>query len=245
MFQRLTKITRFALLWASALSITACGPQKSAVPTETPPQAIAKGDDVAVVPVRGELRVGDAVIDLEELEDLVRKFGQTFDAFGHDTLAWHLLQGGMGPAALMHQRLAEESATAKSAAEQVAARISSSQDFYAEYQNHGGDPAAQNLRQPTPFALGARVCAHFSVMEPGDWVGPLMTTQGWEIVILEDRADSLRMLAGVSTRSILFEVGTDDHRREAREAWAKLPLQAPASFLRTLPAHFRRGRVDA
>ncbi len=242
MCQLLAKFTMLSLLWATALSIAACGPQQQAA-AQSEDEVVA--DSSTETPVVGKLEVGEAVIDLKELDDLVRKFGRTFNAFGPETLSWHLLQGGMGPAALLHERLKEESATAKSAADEVAARIGSKEDFYAEYQAHGGQGDVGSMRQPTPFALGARVAAHFSEMEPGEWVGPLQTTQGWEIVFLEDRNDSLRMVAGIYSRSILFEVGTDDHRREARDAWAKLPLRAPAEFLRSLPAQFRRGRTAA
>ena len=254
MCQRLTKFTALTILWASALLIASCGPktdapgsqqanstanENGAAPTVTSaPRASATAD-----PFVGRLKVGEAEIDLTELKDLARQFGRNFDAFGPETLAWNLLHEGLGPSALLHQRFAEESATAKLEAEAVAARILSKSDFYDEYQARGGSPEAQNLKPPTPYGVGARVAAQMAEMEAGEWLGPAQTIQGWEIVLLEERADSLRMVAGLAVRSIVFEVGADLHRKEAREAWATLPIQAPTAFLRILPAAFRRGRV--
>jgi hypothetical protein len=256
MFQRLSKITPIALLWSSALLITACGPNSDPSATASngnlsennvaaPAETSASEGDATAGPFVGLLKVGEAEINLDELGLLVQKFGRNFNAFGPETLAWHLLKDGIGPAAILHQRFADDSATAKSKADEIAARIQSKEDFYAEYQAHGGNPEAQSMLPPTPFGVGARLAAHFAEMEPGDWVGPLQTAQGWEIVILEERAPSKRMVAGVVGRTILFGIGSDDHRKEAREAWAKLPLQAAPAFLRALPASFRRGRVAA
>ena len=254
MFHRLSKITPIALLWSSALLITACGPNSDTEQGTSsgnlsknngtaPAETSAPSGDATAEPFEGLLMVGEAEINLEELGVLVQKFGRNFDAFGPETLAWHLLQDGSGPAALLHQRFANQSATAKSEADQIAARIQSKEDYYAEYQANGGAPETQSPLPPTPFGVGARLAAHLAQMEPGDWVGPLPPAQGWEIVLLEERADSLRMVAGVVLRSILIPIGNEEHRKEARDSWAKLPLQAPPAFLRALPATFRRGRV--
>ncbi len=240
-----------SLLLATAYCISACGPsdaQPKALESEnsaTHAAAMtANGQPLQAEAENDIFWVGNAAINIEELHELVQKFSQTFGAFGPNTLAWHLLQGGVGPAAIMHKRLAEESATAKIQADEIAARIQSTQDFFREYQATDAPADGRSLRQPTPFGLGARVAAHFAAMEAGEWVGPVATQQGWEIVLLESRVESRRSVAGVKSRSILLPVGSDDDRRVAREEWAKLPIRGPAEFLRTLPATFRRGRTS-
>jgi len=177
------------------------------------------------------------------LDDLVQHFSHSFTAFGHDTLAWHLLDGGLGASALLHHNHAKESAKAKADADAAAKRILKGESFYAVYQDLGGNPNPASISQPTPFGLGARVAALIATRVKGEWFGPVATIDGWKIVFLEERNEALRSRAGVRIRSILFPIATDDDRRKAREDWAKLELRANPAVLRTLPASFRKGRT--
>ena len=203
------------------------------------PQSSAQGSSS----YSGTLWIGEAEIDVAELEILVESFSHSFDAFGHDTLAWHLLDGGLGASAILHHNFAQESADAKTKADAAANRISEGETFFAVYQDLGGDPNPASISQPTPFGLGARVAALMATRVKGEWLGPVATMDGWEIVFLEERNEAIRSRAGIRVRSILFPIATDDDRRKAREDWAKLPLRATPAVLRALPASFRRGRT--
>lgn len=168
----------------------------------------------------------------------------TYSAWGPCSLAWHLLDGGMAPAALLHHRFAEESQAARAQADAAVARLNEGESFYAILQEVGEDePPVMN--QPSPFGLGAATAASIALLEPGAWAGPLRTLDGWEIVLLEDRADDVRSRSGVLVRRVVFPVADDAARNQARQDWATLPLAGDLALLRSLPRHFVRGRVAA
>lgn len=168
----------------------------------------------------------------------------TYSAWGPCSLAWHLLDGGMAPAALLHHRFAEESKDARAQADAAVARLNEGESFYAILQEIGeGEPPV--MHQPSPFGLGATTAASIAPLEPGSWAGPLRTLDGWEIVLLEDRADDVRSRSGVLVRRVVFTVADDAARNQARQDWATLPLAGDLALLRSLPRSFIRGRVAA
>jgi hypothetical protein len=227
------------LLWTT----TACTPDATPIPSPNNLTQGPAGRGAPAVQDLSDFRIGEAVISVADLEIAISQFRQAFNGFGHHTLSWFLLDGGIGPAALLHHRFAEQSAEVRLEAELIAQRLAQGEDFFSVYQEQGGDPAAPINQQPTPFSLGGRVAAQMATMEPGDWAGPLKTINGWEIVYLEERLDSLRSVAGVRVRTLLLEIGDASDRTQARDDWAKLPLSGNPMVIRSLPAAFRRGRV--
>ncbi len=192
--------------------------------------------------VRSYLQVGGAVIEGAELEAAVDGLRGAFASSGRQTLAWALLDQGFGASALLHHRLTAESHAARTQADTYAARLDAGEGFYALLQEIGeSDPVM--LRSPTPFGLGASAAAAVGGMEAGEWRGPLASLKGWEIILLEKRLEGLRSRSGVIVRRLVFPVGTDADRDQARADWARLPLEGSADMLDTLPAVFRHGRV--
>lgn len=191
-----------------------------------------------------DLQVGDSQIPGSELRAGLHALQRSYGAWGACSLAWHLLDGGMASAALLHDRHAEESAEALEAAKAAAARIREGESFYALLQEIGEEAPAV-MKQPSPFGLGASVAASVASLEPGAWDGPLRSLDGWEIVLLEERAEGLRSRGGVLVRRIVFPVADDAARNQARQDWATLPLAGDLALLRSLPRSFVRGRVAA
>jgi parvulin-like peptidyl-prolyl isomerase len=101
------------------------------------------------------------------------------------------------------------------------------------------------MRQASPAALGASTSAAVAGLEPGAWVGPIQTIHGWEIVLLEARAEGPRSRSGVVVRTIIFPVASESEQTQARADWATLPLAGDPALLRSLPRSFVRGRVAA
>ena len=191
-----------------------------------------------------ELQIGDSRIDGDSMRDALLGLHQAYDVWGPSTLAWHLLDGGFAATALLHDRFAEQSATAQAAAEAAAQRLTDGEGYYAILQEQGGDPAPV-MRQASPAALGAATSAAVAGLEPGAWAGPLRTIDGWEIVLLEARAEGPRSRSGVVVRSITFPIASESEQTQARADWATLPLAGDPALLRSLPRSFVRGRVAA
>jgi len=192
----------------------------------------------------GDLQIGTTRIDGESMRSALLDLHQAYDVWGPSTLAWHLLDGGFAATALLHDRFAEQSSQAKAKAEAAAQRLRDGESFYAILQEVGGDPAPV-MRQASPAALGGAASAAVAGLESGDWAGPLRTIDGWEIVLLETRAEGPRSRSGVVVRSIAYPIASESEQTQARADWATLPLAGDPALLRSLPRSFVRGRVAA
>jgi len=231
-----------------------CGPaqQESAAGSGNPGDATASGqtpfalDWQALETAREglDLQIGDSRIAGAELRAAMDQLHNTYTAWGPCSLAWHLLDGGMAPTALLHDRFASESESARAQAQAAVSRLHDGESFYAILQEVG-EAAPAVMNQPSPFGLGAAAAASVALLEPGGWAGPLRTLDGWEIVLLEERAEGVRSRSGVLVRRVIFPVGDDAARNQARQDWATLPLAGDLALLRSLPRNFVRGRVAA
>jgi hypothetical protein len=191
-----------------------------------------------------ELQVGTSKIDGDRLRAALVDLHHAYYVWGPGTLAWHLLDGGFAASALLHDRFPEQSEQAKAEADAAAQRLLDGETYYAILQEVGGDPAPV-MRQASPAALGGATSAAVARLEPGEWAGPLRTVDGWEIVLLEVRAEGPRSRSGVVVRSIVFPVASESEQTQARADWATLPLAGDPALLRSLPRSFVRGRVVA
>ena len=193
------------------------------------------------------LWIGDAFLSGTELDRAVEELRHSFGQFGQDTLRWRLLDEGMGPAAILHSRFPEESRSARRQAERYAARLRDGENFDSLVQEQLAltprEPVPERPRPPHPHGLGARVAAAAATLEPGEWTGPVRTLDGWELLFLVKRFDEVRSRSSVVVRQLVVPVGDDAARREAKEAWATLPLSGSETYLRALPVEFRRGRI--
>lgn len=220
---------------------TADGPDAPGPSAATAPAALDWAGVQAGALAEG-LRVGPAHVPAEALTEALIDLRATYSAWGAGTLAWYLLDGGMGAAALLHAAFPEASAAARAEAEALAGQLADGADFWALLQEHGA-PEAPGADQPSPAALGGAVAAAVAPLEAGEWSGPVRTLDGWEIVLLDRRADGLRSRAAVVVRRIVVPVGDEEARNEARDGWARLPLDGDPALLRVLPRAFVRGRV--
>lgn len=192
------------------------------------------------------LWIGEVEIPASMLDAEVDALAQSFRVEGRQTLRRHLLMNGMGVAALLHHRLAEESKQARDQAQAVFAGFEKAEDFEAVYWMRRESsteivpPVAAGAA--TPHALGASVAAAVALLEPGEWSGPLKTDRGWELVLLRDRVGERRDLGLVELYRIEFPVGGDMDLRQAEEDWSTLPLTGPPELIRCLPPSFRHGR---
>lgn len=201
--------------------------------------------------VRGQpdgITVGSTWIPGSEIDEAVAQMRRGFPERGRGTLAWQILDGGYGPACLLHDALPEASAAARAEAERWAARLRDGTDpaaLAAELLRlpTGQDPTGMP-RAPNPFELeSGRAAAAVAALEPGEWCGPLKTVKGWEILYLADRQDGPRNRAGVSLIRLTSAVGGPADRDRAVEAWSTLPLRGSRERLLDLPYFFRRGRT--
>jgi parvulin-like peptidyl-prolyl cis-trans isomerase-like protein len=234
-----------------AVFLPACGADSGASETRDSQQQLGSSAPSALNwatlkagSVPPELQIGDSRIDGESLRAALLDLHQAYDVWGPSTLAWHLLDGGLAATALLHDRFAEQSATARAEAEAAAQRLRDGEGFYAILQEAGGDPAPV-MRQASPAALGASTSAAVAGLEPGAWAGPLRTIDGWEIVLLEARAEGPRSRSGVVVRSITYPIASESEQTQARADWATLPLAGDPALLRSLPRSLVRGRVAA
>lgn len=234
-----------------AAFLPSCGPDshpesaagRSGPPNQSAPSALtwAALETGGAAPA---LQIGPSLIDGETVRGALLDLRQAYDVWGPSTLAWHLFDGGFAATALVHDRFAEQSAAAQAQAEAAADRLRGGEGFYAILQEHGGDPAPV-MRQASPAALGGAVSAAVAGLEPGAWAGPLRTIDGWEIVLLEVRAEGPRSRSGVVVRSITFPIASEAEQTQARADWATLPLAGDPALLRSLPRSFVRGRIAA
>lgn len=225
-------------------------PAAAPAPRRRVPLALALALALAGCPGPGGLRVGDASIPGSELDAAAAELRVAFGSFGTDTLRWALLdEGKMGPAALLHHRLAAASAAALAEAERCADRLRRGEEFDRLLEERetvpGGAQRATGAVAPSPFWLGGSVAAKVATLEPGQWAGPVQTLQGWEIVRLRDRADPVRSRAHVQVDRLVFPVGTAEDQERAKAEWTTLPLSGDRQYLDALLCEFRRGRVAA
>lgn len=190
------------------------------------------------------LTVGEVIISAESIQSAVDDLRITFSSTGEASARWLLLDGGMGPAAILHHRLKAESDAVYQQAQKAAARIRTGTTFGEVAQSLGQNPKVRMV-QPAPFALGALVAAKVASFEEGDWGGPFASLDGWELVRLDQRGGSTRSRAGVALQRIRFPVGEAKDRELAEELWNTLPLSGSADWLAVLPSEFRRSRLAA
>ena len=171
----------------------------------------------------------------------------SFPQWGHNSLAWHILDGGFGPACLLHQDLEAESAAALKEAERWAGRLREGASFADLARERVLDPDQGIIEgpfAPSPFELrSGRIAAAVGSLLPGQWTGPVKTIRGWELVWLQERGEGPRNRAGVSLIRLEFPVGSREDRERARKAWNTLPLGGSPERIRDLPFRFRLGRV--
>ncbi|TAH34541.1 MAG: peptidyl-prolyl cis-trans isomerase [Planctomycetota bacterium] len=196
---------------------------------------------------RRGLCIGDTRIRAAELDLAVADLRHGFGAYGDGTLRWYLLDHGMGPAAILHHYLAEESAAALRAAGEAVRRLRAGASFDTLLEERGrvdgGREVPETPTFPRTFELGGPVAAAVAPLEPGQWAGPVKTVRGWEIVRLRFRADPVRSRAGVIVDRLIYPVGGPADQERARADWSTLPLAGDARYLEDLPSDFRRGRV--
>ena len=194
------------------------------------------------------LHIGDAHLPARELDQAVAGLRAAFAAYGDGTLRWFLLDDGLGPAVVLHHRLAEASATARREAEAAVERLRTGASYdglLAERAGvSGGQVFAEVALPPRTFELGGPVAAAVAPLEAGQWAGPIRTLDGWEIVRLRWRAAIPRERAGVLVDRLIFPIGTAADRTTAKDDWNRVPLSGAPHYLEDLPAEFRRGRVQ-
>lgn len=196
--------------------------------------------------------MGGVRIDGRELDRQARALARAFPTYGLDTLRWHLLEHGLGAAALLHARHPEESRAAWRRAVAAASRLRAGADFAALRAEIEGAAARspealadEMPLPPHPAALGAAVAAAVAGLEEGQWAGPLRTARGWELVLLERRFGDLRSRANVLLRRIVFPVGTPEDREQAARDWSILPLSGAPEYLDAVPVEILSRRAGS
>ena len=193
------------------------------------------------------LFIGSYELSYQEVANAEQALRQSFPLEGDDILRAHILQFGLGQAAILHQTLAAESATAKADATRWADKIRSEGQFlpiFAAWAQETGKPdEANTIVQPNPSALGGPLAAAVALLEDGEWGGPIATSLGWELVFLEKRFDGPRNRAQIATYRMLFPVGTQADHAQAKKDWDTLPLRGNPELLNALPQSFRRNRL--
>lgn len=247
---KLPSLPLVSVFFALAASLPGCAepespppPGATATTTKLATPLTLDWEGLADPSLRLDLQLGEqASVTDKTLRECLRELRPAFPAWGAATLAWHLLDGGLAEAALLHAALPELSKRAEQAAQAAAARLESGETFFSVLTDYPeSEPPA--MRQPSPFALGARVAARTASMAQGEWAGPLRTKQGWELIYLEERVPGTRSRTGVALRRIVFPVGEEMDRSQARAAWARLDLSGNDALLRALPRALVRDRI--
>jgi len=199
------------------------------------------------------LEVGEVQIPLADLENARQEMAVGFPQFGKSTITWAILDGGYGPAWILHSRNSQLSAAALEQALKWKARLEQGEDFLdlarEQQQLLKHEDPMDYPGPPRPDHLGGRVCALVASMKEGEWAGPVRTLDGWELVFLDRRFDDespdLRTRAGVQVCRIRCEVGDQWARDLALRDWELLPLDGTSETLALLPASFRNGRTKS
>ncbi|MCH2111327.1 MAG: hypothetical protein MK213_00595 [Planctomycetes bacterium] len=206
---------------------------------------------VACTPATPGLQVGSILIPSKALDVAVAEMAQGFPSFGTATLRWHLLEGGYGPAWLLHGRHSKESVQALQESLRWRERLLAGESFHdlaIEQKDYLTDQdPADSPQAPRPFELGGRVAAVVGSMEPQEWRGPLRTLKGWELIFLRNRFNEDRpgdrSRAGVEIIRMTFPVGSTLDQDVAKADWVTLALSGDPQILLGLPTAFRAGRT--
>ncbi len=193
------------------------------------------------------LRVGPALVPAAEVAAARERLRAVYPELGDATLTWYLLDGDLGAAALLHHRFPEESASARRRAEAWVAELQAGrpwEELRAEWAAAHPELDFEPIPNPiAPYLIGSEPASWAAVLEPGAWVGPLKTLQGWEVVRLLERLPG-HGTAGVATLDrLVAPVGDQEARRDARADWSRLPLSGDPELLDALPLEFRVGRT--
>ncbi|MDA0668014.1 MAG: peptidyl-prolyl cis-trans isomerase [Planctomycetota bacterium] len=193
------------------------------------------------------LFVGPYELSYQVVTEAEQALRHSFSAEGDAILRSHLLQFGLGETAILHQSHPRESDAAKAEADTWAEKIRSEGQFLPVYtawaKQMGREAEADTITQPNPSALGAAAAAAIALLENGEWSGPIATSNGWELILLEQRFDGPRNRAQVAAYRMLFPVGTPADRTQAKKDWDTLPLRGNPELLNALPQSFRRNRL--
>lgn len=181
-----------------------------------------------------------------EAEEALR---ESFHNSGRGTLRAHLLQFGLGQAAILHQAMPAESAEALALARTWVERLQDGESFRTlleeEAVRMGAVVEIDAPELPSPAGLGSAVAAAVAGLEEGQWAGPIQTIYGWEVVLLERRVEGARNRAQVSLYRLQAPVGDAASRNQAKEDWDTLPISGNPDLIQDLPLSFRRDRVVA
>lgn len=195
------------------------------------------------------LLLGSVELPYATVADAAEDLQQAYQGFGIETLRSHLIQFGLGQAALLHAAHPDASLAARKLAETYAEELRQGTPFeevMRRWCEASGFPMELDTpAKPHPSDLGASVAAAVAVLEPGEWSGPLKTTYGWEVVFLVERkADVPRNRAQVILYRLLFAVGTPEDRQRIDQEWAAVSFGGNPELLRALPLSLRMGRVQ-
>ncbi|MHC4822861.1 MAG: peptidyl-prolyl cis-trans isomerase [Planctomycetota bacterium] len=195
------------------------------------------------------LFIGAYELPYATVADAEESLRESFQHSGSGTLRAHLLQFGLGQAAILHQANPEESAKSRALAMQWVDRLQAGETFHTlleeEAQRLGSPVEIDPPELPNPSGLGASVAAAVAGLEQGQWAGPLQTIYGWEVVLLDRRVAGTRDRAQVSLFRLQAPVGDASLRNQAKEDWETLPLSGNPELIQDLPLSFRRDRVVA
>lgn len=194
------------------------------------------------------LFIGSYELTYEEVVDAEASLARSFPATGSGTLRSHLMQFGLGTAAILHQAHPEKSAAARAVADAWVRRLQDGEPFLDLMQEQAQALGTQvelgAPHLPSPSGLGASVAAAIASIEDGAWIGPVKTSLGWEVVLLERRMPGARNRAQVYLYRLQAPVGDATSRNQAQEDWATLPLRGNPELIRDLPLSFRRDRTQ-
>mgnify|MGYP002863452429 FL=1 len=190
--------------------------------------------------------VGDVLLPGKELDEAVTELEEGFPSTGRETLRWQLLRFGMGSAALLHHRFHEKSLEQLKSAQACANRLKDGASFDTEEIRWRKEahmtPPHQSPQPPSPFGLGARASAATATLDEGEWAGPLKTSRGWEIILLNKRFDSVKSRSHVILRRLIYPVGTKEDWSAVQDDWNRLPLAGDEEYLKAIPSEILRLR---
>jgi len=193
------------------------------------------------------LFVGSYELSYQVVAEAEQAMKRSFPGEGDTTLRAHLMQFGLGQAAILHQAHPLKSASSLAEAKQWADKVHQADSFMQVLQTfcaeRGLPIEADGVALPHPSGLGASVAAAVAQMENGDWAGPIATSYGWELILLEERFSGARNRAQISLYRMQFPVGSDADRAQAKKDWDTLPLRGNPELLLALPLSFRRDRL--
>lgn len=194
------------------------------------------------------LYLGTVALPYATVADAAEDLQTVFPSHGIETLRSHLLQFGLGQAALLHAKYPDLSAQALEEARLRVAELEAGEPYLEVLarwsEANGGSKEIDSLSKPHPSDLGAAVSAAVSRMEPGDWAGPIKTSLGWEVIRLDYREeDALRNRAEVALYRMQFLVGGPEEWAEIDQQWATVSFSGNPELIQALPLSMRKDRV--